>query len=460
MNMTKETPTTRVAGKGTMMAYALGDVTSNTLYQTFTLLVFTFYFTVVGINVILMMYGFIIWAIWNAINDPLVGYLSDRTRTRWGRRLPWIWATTIPLCIIAFLLFTPPLIDPTLNFVYFLIVVILFDGFYTIWALNHTSIFPEMFVTEEERASSSRVRSVFTILGLIVAFVGSTILITDPAVITGYQTTGILIAILCLAFAIICIKWGLYEKAEFRHDVEEVPPAFQALKHTLSNRAFWPYLGAAFCCWFVFGIIPTVILLYCEHVLNVVGIGVGLMLLVAFVVAGVATFMWKAVGRRIGIRNAFAISMAVWIVTLIPFFFIGDFISGMVTMFFMGFGLSGPIFFINILISQVIDDDEIRTGVRREGAYFGTNALFIRLAIIFEFIAIGLVFSGTGWTEYTPIPGVNTIFGLRLLMTVFPMVALILGILCLMLYPLHGARLAENEKILAEMHAEKVARAH
>jgi len=460
--MALEPRPTRVAGTGTTVAYALGDVAGTALYQAFTFMVFTFYYAIVGINVNLMMWGYILWALWNAANDPIAGYLSDRTRTRWGRRLPWIWSSIVPLCIVMYLLFTPPLTSELLGFAYFMVVVFLFDALYTIFALNHTAIFPEMFITEEERAKASRVRSILTIVGLIIAFIGTTFLISDvTSDLVGYRNAGALVAILALIFAAICIKWGLYEKAEFRHDVEETPPAFEALKHTLRNRAFWPYLGAAFCSWFVFGIIPTVMPLYCAHVLGVSeGILVGLLLLTGFLVAAVSTFLWKVVGRRIGIRNAYALSMAVWIVTLMPFFIISDLFQGFIAMFFMGIGLAGPIFFLNIVIAQVIDDDEIRTGVRREGAYFGTNALFIRLPIILEFLCIGLVFSGTGWSSYTPIiPGPYTIFGLRMLMAGFPSIALALAILCLWRYPLHGARLAENERILAQLHAKKIERA-
>jgi GPH family glycoside/pentoside/hexuronide:cation symporter len=444
-----------------MLAFSLGDMAGNILYQTFTLLVFTFYYAVVGINVIWMMWGYILWAAWNAINDPLAGYLSDRTRTRWGRRLPWIWTTLAPLVVVMVLLFLPPLGDQWVGFLYFMAVVIIFDTLYTIFALNQTSLFPEMFITEESRTRTARVRSIFTIVGLIIAYVGTTFLISDLTTdLLGYQRAGLFVAVISFILALVCIKWGLFEKAEFKHDVDSNPRGFKALMDTFRSHAFWPYLGAAFCTWFVFGMLPTVIGLYVKFVLGSSdALMVGLLLLVAFLVAAAATFLWKAVGRRYGLRTGYAVSMVVWIITLVPFFFISDVMQGFVAMFFMGFGLAGPIFFIDLLISQVIDDDEIRTGVRREGAYFGTNALFIRLPLILQFIAIGLVFAGTGWSVYTPLPGVDTIFGLRLLVAGLPIIALALAILCLRFYPLHGARLAENEHRLAEIHAKKIARA-
>ncbi len=157
--MAKEPPATRVAGTGTMLAFGLGDMAGNILYQTFTLLVFTFYYAVVGINVLWMMWGYILWAVWNAVNDPLSGYLSDRTRTRWGRRLPWIWTTLVPLVLVTILLFLPPLGNQWTSFLYFMVVVIAFDALYTIFALNQTSLFPEMFITEESRSRTAQPRA-------------------------------------------------------------------------------------------------------------------------------------------------------------------------------------------------------------------------------------------------------------------------------------------------------------
>ena len=78
------------------IAFAFGEIGDNTAMQTFTFLIFTFYFAIVGVPVLLIGGGFILWSLWNAINDPLIGYLSDRTKTRWGRRFPWMVAATIP----------------------------------------------------------------------------------------------------------------------------------------------------------------------------------------------------------------------------------------------------------------------------------------------------------------------------------------------------------------------------
>ena len=157
------------------VAYGCGHISEQAAYQAFTLLVFTFYFSIVGINILLLSLGFIIWSIFNAFNDPIMGYLSDRTNTKWGRRRPYIMIMLVPLALIMFFLFFPPLsygIDSTMsNFLHFVIVIILFELFYTTYDINLTSMLPEVFITKEARIKANNIRQVFAIIGLIFAFI-------------------------------------------------------------------------------------------------------------------------------------------------------------------------------------------------------------------------------------------------------------------------------------------------
>ena len=152
-----------------ILAYNSGQFIDQGAYQAFTFLIFNFYFTVIKMEVFLITLGFIIWSIWNAINDPLLGALSDRTKTKWGRRKPYIVAGFGPLCLMMIILWTPPITDMAVIFIYFLVTICLFDTFYTMYSLNSVSLFPELFQDLEERAKAANIRQIITVISLIFA---------------------------------------------------------------------------------------------------------------------------------------------------------------------------------------------------------------------------------------------------------------------------------------------------
>jgi Na+/melibiose symporter-like transporter len=103
-----------------------------------------------------------------------------------------------------------------------------------------------------------------------------------------------------------------------------------------------------------------------------------------------------------------------------------------------------------------VDEDEMITGMRREAGYYGVNALCLRFTTIFVFLAISLVFTNVGWAVYEPenvTPQV--ILGLRILMGVFPIMALLVGFVSMYKYPLDGERLKNVKEQLEVLHAEK-----
>ena len=124
----------------------------------------------------------------------------------------------------------------------------------------------------------------------------------------------------------------------------------------------------------------------------------------------------------------------------------------------MGFGFGGMLYFIYLIVADPIDDDELKTGVRREGTFFGITNFFMRLAMILSIVTISLVFTSTGWETYTANPGADIIFGIRALMVIFPGIALGITLICLYFYPYTKERVAEMKSQLAELHKDKMER--
>ena len=440
---------------------SLADVFS---YQSFTFLIFTFYFTIVRINVVLISIGFAIWSVWNAINDPLLGGLSDRTHTKWGRRIPWIMASLVPLGLLMIFLYTPPIsigiTDEFSNFIYFVIIIIVFEFFYTMFSINQTSLFPEVFINKEARAKANTFRQIFIIIALILAFIVPTLFIpdlTERKYLPNYWIFGVFTCIVVIIFGLIFLKWGAREKTEFKEDYKEMPGLIASYKICVKSKSFRWTVFSSIWVWFVFGMLPTIIPIYGKFVLGIENsLYIALLLALAFISAVIFIIIWQKVVIKIGPRKTWMYSLLAWAITLLPLLLINDMIWAFLIFFLMGSGLAGALFLRDITWADIIDEDELNTGVRREAAYYGMNALFMRLSTILIFLAISLVFTSTGWTVYAPEKVTpEIIFGLKLLMIVFPVIALGFAIFGFYMYPLDGERLKEVKAALQKLHAEK-----
>jgi len=457
-----EAPTTKQK-----ILFGISAIPDQMTYQAFNLFVFTYYFAVVGLGIIPVMIGFIIWSLWNSFNDPIIGALSDRRKysEKWGKRKFFLIISIIPLSLMMIFLFTVPFATDAkvVEFAYFIFIIMLFEFFYTLWDCNCNAIFPEMFPTEEERAQTNIFVKGFTVLGIIFASLPS-IILSPMAPITGtsselalikanYIIAGVILAVITILGAIPFLLWGIQEKEERQEDFDKRPSFFESLKTTLSNREFLKFTFANMLVWYVFNTLMMILPLYSIHIL---GIGKGsFMITISLVLAlGVAALMLPVhikLGQKYGMRNAFMFTLTIWVGLLFPFIFLrpGDWALGITITALQGIALSGCLFYVDILHGDVIDEDSLKYGVKRSASFYGVNAFIHRFSTILAILTIAIVFQGTSWgNNYTVNPGVDVITSIKIIMVIFPSIGCIIAVLILSRFKLHGERLAKMREEL------------
>jgi len=228
------------------------------------------------------------------------------------------------------------------------------------------------------------------------------------------------------------------------------------LKASFKNKSFLWFLLPTLGTWMVIGITPALAPL---HMTYAVGIEdselIGLVLLVLFLSAAASTPLWESIRKKKGARMSGMVGVVVWSIGGLLLAFSTSFEMAILVAIIDGIGLGGGLYFYDQCIAEIIDEDEIKLGTRRSGIYYAVLNFLIKFSAILNFIIIGIVFSSTDWQTYTPNPGVDTIFALRFLMGIFPLMLLIVSFIGLYFYPIHGERLMENRRKLTELHEQK-----
>jgi glycoside/pentoside/hexuronide:cation symporter, GPH family len=468
----EKTSTNKVAKKFKIplkfkVEFAIGGIGFNLCAGFFAAWLTNFYIKVVGINEILWGIAWILYFGWNAINDPLIGYLGDKTRTKFGRRRPWLMIAA-PMISIAFvLLFFPPILDPTQSFsqiIYFIwlfLMLLFFDTFYTIIGITQKALVAELSILPKERTSATLFWSVGTLFGQVVTFVIPFLFIvnSDP-----YSQNLPIFQILVFIFAIIgfvmlsLMAVGLKEKKEFMFSEKESMGFKESILFTFKNKSFLIFTLFSFTLVYINFSIYSQMSFFVQDVLQISGSNIiSFLPILIFIGASligypIAMFLNKKYGGK---RAILYLSTPV-IISLVSLTFSNDFMLSNLIILLLGLSYSGMMLLSPILMADVIDKDELETGYRREGSYYGAVNLFTKPAQSVAAFVIGLVFQ---WTHYDP-NNVSALaqFGIKLNIGLIPAIFILIGILILTRFPIDGSTMEYREwkKQVEELHDKKL----
>lgn len=391
--------------------------------------------------------------IWDAVNDPIVGVLSDRTVHPWGRRYPWMVFGAIPFGILFFLQWIVPGNNQWFLFGYYVIIGILFNTAYTAVNLPYTALTPELTSDYDERTILNSFRFSFSIGGGIFSLIVATIisvLIPDSPDST-YQEYLVLGGV-CAILSVIPLFWcflGTRKRVWSRHstsgnqDNSDSLPLVEQIKIALSNRPFLLVIGIYLCSWLGVQLTASILAYF---VINWMGLPKVMFPLMAMVVQGtslVMLFVWSAISKRYGKKSIYFMGMGLWIIAQAGLFFLQPGQVGLmyILAILAGCGVSTAYLVPWSMIPDVIDLDELNTGQRREGVFYSFMVFLQKIGLAVGLFLVGQSLGFAGFQPTTPdnpvpIQPDSALLAIRLAISLLPTLFLVIGMIFTFLYPI------------------------
>lgn len=438
----------RVHSRRGYFLYSLGGVTSALPFNMIAALFVFFYAVKVGLSLELVGLIYILYGLWNAINDPLFGYYMDKKITKWGRRVPYIVFGTIPLAIGFILLWWVPWSSEILIFFHALFMLFLFDTGFTLAMTAWAALYTEMYEEEKERATVVAIKDT-------ISFTSSLIGIIFPPLIAsavGWSFTGLIIGIVATITMYLSLL-GTKERKEYQ--IDEPLPVIPAFKETLKNK---PFLNIALTYTIIDSVFAITLIglpLYAKFVLKLdeallgfaaVGVALGALISIPF---------WRWLYAKKGPKYPLLLAIGIYALGIWPVFLIRDFILLVFLTLIPGFGMGG-IIMTEVPFSAAIDYDELITGKRREATYNGILTLIARLSITLSGLALIIVqfFFGfeAGSESQTPL----ALFGLTLLVSLIPFIVTVIAFVVFSFFPINLKKFHEMMEELKVLHDKRL----
>ncbi len=398
-----------------------------------------FYTDIVGINVVTLGYILLSVRIFDAITDPAIGFISDRTKTPFGRRRPFIAGGSFFISLSMYFLFNPPEASEFYAALWFGGCIYALFFFWTLVSVPYESLGPEITFDYHERISLFGVRDGFLIAGTLAAASSPALVewlfnLSDTA--QGERAKFFWISVIYAPLVIGFSWWCVISIKEYPHKrVNRPMGVVKGLRQIGRNRPFIILLIAYTISAIGNNLPATLILFYVEYVLQ--SNLADFFLLIYFVTGIVFLPGWILISRRIGKKTAWLASMAINTGAFLGVFFLGpgDAIIYGVLVFLSGIGFGATLAIPSAIQADVIDYDEWLTGERREGQYIGLWSISKKIAAA---LGVGAGLSILGSAGYMPNveQSEQVKFVLRTLYALVPSVCNLIAILIALAYPI------------------------
>ena len=444
-----------------MYSYAFGYVAVNFFLYAGWGFVYYFYQVELGLALIYLTIASVIFALWNMINDPLLGFITERP-TRWtkkyGFRAPWVIISAIPILVFYILIWTPPVGASQLTlFLWFIIITCLFDSFFSIFNDHVYGGYTNQFPSEYERRKSFAITTVimFVVITFLTVISSFVIVYGD---ISSFVTYAIIAAIVIMVMMIVLIL-GVKESEEMKQmflksfdDAGNVS-FFKTMKISLKTKNFTASLMGytaqitAMTFWTASGIYMFQYVYKLDFTMSALPTIVGVICVLATIP------FWSNYARKHGFKKTYWVAFILHGLAFIPFLFITDYILVIIFTGIMYIFYCGEVIMLMPVASDTYDEVASQIGRRVDATMVGVRTFFFRVAFFLQAIIFFVVFTVTG---FNPAPGaVQTplaMWGIRVNAALIPAcIFIVMGLIFRKYYTLEGAEKEALVKKLKDM---------
>lgn len=364
---------------------------------------------------LLLIYTFI-----DALDNPIYGFFSDRTRSKWGRRRPWLTIGT-PLLILTFIAFysPPDFLAGNSLVAYCMLFYMLAGTLDSLINANYAPLFPELFRDDTSRANTNAMRQAFQLVAMIIS-IALTPMVTKAL---GYSLTAILYGI--LGGAVILYMTFTCRETEVAPE-EEIPQLWDSLKTLMVNRKFWI---AALTNAFYSAAMALVLASMPFFVKYALGLSEGqstFLFAAVLLIAIGCVAVWAQFVKRFKLMPVWRASLVTLAVAFVPLYFARSLTSAIIFSAFVGFGFAGVITTMDLIGARIMDEDTQKHNLRREGIIANALGFMNRLSGLFTsagFYLVSVIFSFESGLN----PGPQPDQAARFLLTVFPPILMVIS---------------------------------
>jgi GPH family glycoside/pentoside/hexuronide:cation symporter len=420
------------------LMYGAGDI-GFSLTSTILGVYFLFFMIeVVGLRPAIAAIPILVGKIWDFVNDPIFGHLSDRTRTRWGRRRPYLLFGALPLAFTFTMLWYKPDFDGTTALIiYYSVAYIIFEASATLLYMPYFALTPELTSDYDERTSLTSYRMFFSILGSLLAF-------TIPAIIVGefVPENAPKVLLMGAIFGLISAlpMFLTFFGTKEREDLVDLdkPTLLESIQSVWKNVPYRYGLGIFLATWISVDILQSSLLFYVKFVLQREPQNEIIMATI-FVIAMFALPIWNWVSNRWSKRYAYMGGIAFWAVVQMVLMSLTPSASMVLILILCamaGIGVAAAHVLPWAILPDAIEWYEFKTGERHEGMFYSITTLARKITSAGTVPLIGVVLELTGYEPNLAQQSAEAVRGIRMVIGPIPAILLCVGIYIAYKYPL------------------------